>query len=221
MTEFKMLDLFSGLGGASQAMEEDDRWEVTTVDFKKRFEPDICKDVLELKPEDFEKDFDLVWASPPCTQFTVARVYDNWKKTDSGLCIPQNKKTIEHIKLVYHTLWLINGLEPDHWFLENPKGMLRNVIGEPRGTITYCQYGFDWMKPTDLWGKHPDSFRYKSCSPGDSCHQEAGRGFDSGTQSSHIRDPAERSKVPRGVSRAVKEAVENPQSKKQTTLDKL
>ena len=35
----KMLDLFSGLGGASQAMREDDDWEVTTVDFEEKVQP--------------------------------------------------------------------------------------------------------------------------------------------------------------------------------------
>jgi len=212
MGQYKMLDLFSGLGGASQAMEEDPKWDVITVDNQERFNPDICEDVLNLTPEDFRNlpRFDLIWASPPCTQFTVAQLYRNWKRED-GFYIPKNRKTVEHIRLVYHTIWLINELDPNFWFLENPTGMLRKVIGEPKGKITYCQYGFDWMKPTDLWGNHPPSFEYRSCSPGNDCHQTAGRGFDSGTQSSHIRDPAERSKVPRGVSEAVKESVENPE----------
>ena len=84
VSNMKMLDLFSGLGGASQAMGEDPNWEVTTVDFKEKFEPDICADVLDLGPRDFKEDYDLIWASPPCTYFTIARIWDYWTKGPDG-----------------------------------------------------------------------------------------------------------------------------------------
>lgn len=212
-----MLDLFSGLGGASRAMQEDENWEVITVDIEQKFNPTICADILNLTPDDFRQygHFDLIWASPPCPHFSIAQVYNNWKKED-GLYIPQNRETIEDIKLVYHTLWLINKLNPDWWFLENPRGMLRHIIGMPKGTVTYCQYGHYIMKPTDLWGRHPPSFEYKSCSYGDSCHVYAPRGFAKGKQ--HIRDSAERAEVPYGLSLAVKKSVEKPYGMKQITL---
>ena len=41
-----MLDLFSGLGGASKAMKERG-WEVITVDNNPKFNPDICIDIRE------------------------------------------------------------------------------------------------------------------------------------------------------------------------------
>lgn len=203
----RMLDLFSGLGGASQAMREDDKWKVTTVDFEEKFEPDVCADVLDLEPEDFEGDYDLIWASPPCDRFTVAQIGRYWDKED-GLNVPRSSEVVERISLVYHTLFLINRLNPDWWFLENPRAMLRNIIGKPKATITYCQYGDNKMKPTDLWGKHPPSFPYRKCKSGDNCHESSPRGSKTGTQG--LGASEERAKVPYGVSEAVKESVENP-----------
>jgi len=191
-------------------MREDDNWKVTMVDYEERFEPDICEDMLNLEPDDFEEDYDLIWASPPCDRFTVAQIGRYWAKV-GGISIPNTPQTVERIHLVYHTLWLINKLGPTWWFLENPRGMLRNVIGRPTGTITYCQYGGRFMKPTDLWGVHPPSFVYKACNPNDECHEPNPRG--AGRFRDGFKTPEERAKVPYGLSKAIKKAVENPKSK--------
>jgi site-specific DNA-cytosine methylase len=70
----KMLDLFSGLKGASQAFEAAG-WEVITVDNNPDLNPTICCDIedLWLHP-DFQQYmtkeyFNLIWASPPCIEF--------------------------------------------------------------------------------------------------------------------------------------------------------
>lgn len=62
-----MLDLFSGLGGASAAMK-DRGWRVIRVDNEPRVKPDIVADVLALPFELFA--VDLLWASPPCTYYS-------------------------------------------------------------------------------------------------------------------------------------------------------
>ncbi len=200
------IDLFSGLGGFSQAFQDDEGWEVVTVDIEEDFDPDICTDVRDLEPGDLPREPDLVLASPPCTCFSLAsnRIY--W----SGTGLPKDPRVTEAVKLVYHTLFLIHELDPDFWFLENPRGKLRKVMPlPPTGTVTYCQYGFPWQKPTDLWGNHPSGMVYRSCSPGEGCHQSSGRGFDSGAERSHVRDPAERAKVPYGLSKAILDTVKN------------
>ena len=35
----------------------------------------------------------------------------------------------------------------------------------PQATVSYCQYGSKYMKPTDLWGRLPPSFVPKMCRP--------------------------------------------------------
>ena len=70
--------------------------------------------------------------------------------------------------------------------MENPRGMLRKqevVQGLPRVTISYCQYGDNRMKPTDLWGYVPNWTPRPMCKRGDPCHESARRGEDRGTQS--------------------------------------
>jgi len=44
--------------------------------------------------------------------------------------------------------------------LENPRGMLRNILGEPGKvlpgiTTYYAAWGMSYLKPTDLWGELP------------------------------------------------------------------
>lgn len=203
MSEYAVLDLFCGLGGFSQAFEDSDRWDVTTVDIEERFDPDITADVFDLRPSDFDSEFDVVLASPPCTTLSVAG-----NQTDHYLNGEPNTATAkDHIALAYHTVGLINGLSPRFWFLENPRGRMRRYLNDPKATVTYCQYGFNWQKPTDLWGNHPE-MTYRRCSPGADCHLSGPSGFDGSASTKTLSDPAERAKVPYELSDAIREACE-------------
>jgi len=212
MSEYRVLDLFAGLGGFSQAFVASDRWGVTTVDIDARFDPDICADVFELRPSDFDQAFDVVLASPPCTQFSLAA--SSLERFVDGE--PQTDDARDAVGLVYHTLGLIRGLAPEYWFVENPQGFLRQIIGTPAARVTYCQYGKDYMKPTDLWGEHPAPFFPRSCSYGDGCHayntdQEHGGDGNVRTmfqQTTSGTNAAERAKVPAELSTAIRDACE-------------
>ena len=60
-------------------------------------------------------------------------------------------------------------------------------------TVTYCQYGDNRMKPTDIW----TNVNWKPkpmCKNGDSCHEAAPRGSQTGTQG--LKNDYEKSKVP-------------------------
>lgn len=213
-----VLDLFAGLGGFSQAFEESSRWDVISVEMKERFEPDILADIMDLRPGDLP-DADVILASPPCNCFSKAAAWNDHWGDDGG---PQTDDARDSVALVFHTLGLIRALNPTFWFLENPEGHLRRFIGRPTATVTYCQYGSRYRKPTHLWRDHPP-MTYRRCSNGDDCHLSKGRREEAGCGNHPAKalpsDPAERSKVPRELSEAILDAVEG--RGEQSTFDQV
>lgn len=211
MTEYHVLDLFAGLGGFSSAFEFSQRWRVTAADIDPEYEPDLVGDIFEMRPSEFGGEYDVILASPPCTAFSTATNMNPGEHVIDG----------DAIALAHHAVGLIEGLKPTYWFLENPVGHLRKFLGMPQGTVTYCEYGTDYQKPTDLWGDHPAHFTYKRCPPRADCHASA-----SHVENTHAmpRDPAKRAKVPYELSEAIRDAcraglAEEPGA--QTTFDQL
>lgn len=182
----RILDLFAGTGSATKAFE-DAGHEVIKVELDEYFEAHE-RDILKLDAKyliDKYGEFDFIWASPPCTTFSVASIRHYWTY-ENGRAIPKNDKTLYGLKLVEYTKNLINDLNPKYgWLMENPRGMLRKqqvVQDLERRTITYCQYGAPNQKPTDLWGNVPNWKAREMCKPGMTCHNSAKRGADTGTQ---------------------------------------
>lgn len=205
------LDLCAGLGGLSQAFEDADGWCVVTVDINPEFDPDICADVLDLRPDDLPE-ADVVVGGPPCTTLSVAgNQTDHYVDGE-----PNSNLAREHVVLAYHVVGLCRALSPEWRFVENPRGRMRRYLGQPTGEITLCQYGYDWQKPTDLWGEHPPGLHPESCHPGnDACHhvktksyKEHGGGSDNRQGLLTESDAAERAKMPYELSAAILEAVE-------------
>jgi hypothetical protein len=93
--------------------------------------------------------------------------------------------------------------------MENPRGMLRKldiVAGIPRRTVTYCQYGEDRMKPTDLWGVVQGWTPKEPCKNGMPCHIASPRGAQTGTQA--LVGAKERSRVPYALGQEILTALE-------------
>ena len=98
---------------------------------------------------------------------------------------PKNSKACINQAFVLKTLELIDELKPKYWFIENPVGLLRKfkfMKKLPRKTVTYCQYGTDYMKPTDIWTNATGWIPRKMCKNGDDCHTEARRVSRTGIQ---------------------------------------
>ena len=175
----------------------------------------ICSDIAEVSVRNLQMQgpYDFIWASPDCKVFSLANLHSgHWKKDEwSGEFIPQTPKAKGMIARVKHTLWLIQELRPTYWIMENPFGLLRHMKFMKKyqmAEVTYCQYGDeDRMKPTDLWGRFPRTFKPLRCSYGSRCHPSSPRGSNTGTQALTYD---ERVRVPYGLSEAIyKSALES------------
>lgn len=180
-----ILDLFSGKGGELRRKYIEDQGHVyITLDNDPIYKSNITKDIFSIKPKDLKifGPFDFIWASPPCTAFSVASIGKHWEPKTYA---PKSLQAKQSKELVIHTLRLIKNLNPKAYLIENPRGMLRIMPfmqSLPRHTVTYCQYGEKRMKPTDLWGEVPNWIPRPACKNGDPCHDRAPRGSRTGTQ---------------------------------------
>jgi len=113
----------------------------------------------------------------------------NWTKDHK----PKTEKAEQAVQHVWNTMTVINALRPRFWAIENPRAKLRRLRpalvmeenGFQRVTVTYCQYGEPYMKPTDIWGGFPPSWEPRPmCKPKAPCHVSAARGSKTGIQGS-------------------------------------
>jgi C-5 cytosine-specific DNA methylase len=201
----KVLDLLSGMKGWGQPWEEAGH-EVIYLDIRPDLNPTIVADIMEVEPTDIIPwQPDVILASPPCKKFSIARINRNWTEDNQ----PRTPEVQAALDLVYRTRYWIETLNPKFFVIENPRGKLRklDVLADlDLRTVTYCQYGEDRMKPTDLWGGFPPSLILRPmCKNGDTCHVSAPRGSETGTQG---RPWEEVTKVPAELSNAVRIAAE-------------
>lgn len=152
-----VLELFCGKGIISGEFEKAGH-KVFYVDIRKRrgvCEPSLKKDVIKLRISEIPFKPDVIWASPPCEIWSYAAGSFHWKSQ-----IPQTPKVQSHIQLIKKTLALIELLQPNLWFIENPRGKLRyfipmtNFLMRNNGVIkllTYSSYGFPTTKPTTIF----------------------------------------------------------------------
>jgi len=154
-------------------------------------------DIMAFTPEMLRGvPIDVIWASPDCRYFSVAVLSQNWAKR-GPLYIPKHDKVWQALEWLDKTLALIAEIRPKYFFIENPRGMMRNVDvmrAIPRHTVTYCQYGDTRMKPTDIWTNCDTWTPRPACKNGDPCHEPAPRGSKCGTQG--LKDATERAKIP-------------------------
>jgi hypothetical protein len=207
---FVIFDFFSGTGSSTQAFR-DAGHTVWRFELDNSFEAEEYVNVFDLTVEYLLEVYgqpDFIWASPPCTAFSVASMGHHW---GGGLnaYVPKTEAAIESQKLVAHTRKLLEELNPTYGFLiENPRGMLRKlpvVAGLQRQTVTYCQYGDNRMKPTDLWGVVENWQPRAMCKNGEPCHEAAPRGSKTGTQG--LKGAKERSRVPYALGQELLKAI--------------
>lgn len=185
----KVLELFAGERCIGRAFENRGH-EVFSIDWDKVHKDiDLYEDINKLSANDILYRFgrpDVIWASPDCTSYSVAAISHHRRKNDkTGNLDPVSDYAKFCDSTNKHVLKLIKDLSPKFYFIENPRGGLRKMdfmAGIPRYTVTYCKYGDERQKPTDIFTNHPNPDFLPPCKPGDSCHVAAPRGSRTGTQ---------------------------------------
>ena len=166
-----LLELFCGTKSIGRVFDQNG-WDVVSVDMLSKFEPTICKNVLDLTPEDImdklpahAKQITLIWASPPCTQYSKMRTQGAPRDLDGS------------DKIVQQVLNLVKYFNVP-FFMENPQtGLLKSrdvVKGIPYRTIDYCQYADDtfsgrYRKRTAIWTNTNWMPKRALCNP-KTCH---------------------------------------------------
>lgn len=144
---YLMVDCGSGLGGASEPMVQHPDWDVIRIDIS-----ELVADVPHTYIKDIlDKDFiswiknlilntwyvnrkiDLLWFSPPCTEFSLAR---------------QPQIANPSLAIVKRCIQIKNALNPYAWIIENVKGAQKHflpLLGVKRSH----------MGPYYFWGDYP------------------------------------------------------------------
>ncbi len=195
----RILELFAGSRSIGRSAEGRGH-EVCSVDVVDFPGIDIVKDIEFLIPADIPFKPDMIWASPPCTTYSIAAI-----STHRNGQIPKTEFARKSDNLIKNTLSLINHYNCIY-YIENPRGMLRKMDfmrDLHRTSVTYCSYGDTRMKPTDIWSNNIFGLWNTSgwiprpmCFNGNTkCHHEpAPRGSKTGTQG--LKDNYNRSKIP-------------------------
>ena len=195
----KVLELFAGSRSIGKAAKELD-YKVFSVDINNFEGINLVKDIEFLTKDDIPFIPDVIWASPPCTTYSIAAIGHH---RDMGK--PKTDFAAKSDRLVINVLKLIKEFDCKY-FIENPRGYMRKMFfmnGIPRTTVWYCRYGDTRAKPTDIWSNHMYSlFNKNGWQPKQECfngnkkchHESAPRGSKTGTQG--LKNNYERSKIP-------------------------
>tara|TARA_R110000796_G_scaffold2888_2_gene11172 strand:+ start:2304 stop:2933 length:630 start_codon:yes stop_codon:yes gene_type:complete len=197
----KVLELFAGSRSVGKAAESLG-FEVFSSDLNNFENINYAVDILNFDISKLPFKPDIIWASPPCTTYSIAAISHHR---------PLNKPLSDFAKksdlIVKKTLQIIKDLSPKFWYIENPRGVLRKqdfMIGIPKTTVWYCTYGDTRAKPTDIWTNNlrsllnPEGWQPRpQCFNGNkNCHHEAApRGSRTGTQG--MKGNYNRSKIPK------------------------
>lgn len=197
----KVLELFAGTRSIGKAFEAHGH-SVYSVEWDKQFEDiDLYADISKVTAQQILSEFgrpDVIWASPDCTTFSIAAISHHRRKNPlTGNLDPISDYAKFCDAVDQNVLKLIRELNPQYWFIENPRGGMRKMSwmqGLPLYTVSYCQYGDSRMKPTDIWTNHPNPGFKPVCKNGDPCHVRAPRGATTGTQG--LKGSRDRSIIP-------------------------
>ena len=158
----RLLELFCGTKSVGKVFEKQG-YEVTSLDFNPKFNATFTEDILTWNYKQYAPDhFDVIWASPDCTTFSLAsggkyRLKSEIYGRDNG----NLEKSIQANNMVLRVIEILEYFNSDAWFIENPRGLLihfppmKDFIQKNNANVNlvyYANYN-DWgfPKATNIW----------------------------------------------------------------------
>ena len=201
----KVLELFAGSRSVGKQAELLNM-KVFSSDINKFEGINYVVDILQFDVSKVPFKPDIIWASPPCTTFSVASIGHHWQG-GARAYVPKTEDAVIGKQIAIKTVEIIRHFNPYFFFIENPRGLLRKMDfmkDIKRHTVTYCQYGDSRMKPTDIWTNSENWIPRPVCKNGDPCHVSAPRGARTGTQG--MKGAYDRSKIPEALCKEILES---------------
>tara|TARA_R110000744_G_scaffold13144_5_gene38524 strand:- start:158 stop:838 length:681 start_codon:yes stop_codon:yes gene_type:complete len=169
----KVLELFSGTRSIGKVCDELG-WESVSVDLMS--EATHKCDIMEFDYKQYPKDtFDLIWASPPCTNYSKLQDCFLGRKRKGQIYTKeiQEAEMKEDDKLVLRTLEIIDYFNPEYYFIENPatsKMKDRDYMKDrPFYIVDYCMYSdYGYRKRTRIW-TNKEGWDAKKCDGSGAC----------------------------------------------------
>ena len=136
----KLLELFSGTGSIGKVAVHYG-FEIISLDMD--MEATIKMDIMDWDYRVYPpKYFDVIWASPPCTEYSIAKTVGTRKIEQAN-------------NIVKRVLEIISYYEPIYYMIENPQtGLLKSQIfmsDISYNDLDYCKYGMLYRKRTRIW----------------------------------------------------------------------
>jgi hypothetical protein len=159
----RTLELFAGTQSFSKRMNAETK---ITVDILDKFNPTHKADILTWDYRIYPPGhFDIVWCSPPCTEYSKAKTHGVRNLELADNCVRRCFEIIDYF-------------QPRVWLVENPAtGLLLKRMESIRPGIQYyiadyCAYGAPYRKRTAFWCNIP--LELYTCFGTGKCHSMDG-----------------------------------------------
>jgi hypothetical protein len=180
-----VLELFAGSRSIGKEAEKLG-YRVFSVDkFVKKNMDCVC-DVIQLSKEFIIENFgipDIIWASPVCSVWSRTGWFHHWDTEIYNMTrqfVPKTDMAHESIQMIRKTIEIFSWFPNALFYMENPEGMLAihpvirtfdvYKLKTRKHKVTYCQYGFKYMKPTNIWTNDYNWIPKSPCNRNSSCH---------------------------------------------------
>lgn len=158
----RLLELFCGTKSVGKIFENLG-YEIISLDYNGEFNATHTEDILTWNYKQYPNNyFDVIWASPDCTTWSLA-TGGKYRKKDSiyGLNNEYQDKSTNANNMILKVIEIIEYFNPKSWFIENPRGLLKyypplqDFINRTKSNVMlvyYANYN-DWgfPKPTNIW----------------------------------------------------------------------